>query len=593
MRSSSLFGLGLNFASECVHFRYFVTHSEVTGCTIQHCGIEAFEMGKGSKVGEGIYVGTALDQVDDGKAPEPKIRSGSADNVDADNCAYNWIHHNTFRTYGNECVEMKEGSENNLVEHNVCEQQKDPNSGCFGSRGSKNTFRWNEIAECYGAGVRVGGDKGHGEGNNIYGNVIKNTGNGAFSVMSPNQGTVCENQISGVDAISFGSDDQDQEQFSEGVATGDCSDYPGDMDNASPSPAPESEEEEEEEEEDALTEDDDIEAGVNFADGADDEPEVSTVETNESAGSDGLGQCGTVLAVDKTSVQHPDKADSTTSINNLFDGDLDTYFSVNRESTYITMELSEEVEVNGIAIGFFMKDAAEERIQTFDVLVRAVDDDDWTTVISRKESSGEMDVQTFPFSSRMALYVRLETHGNDFNNWSAFTEIEVCAEAGGESNALFGGLQAAIGEELEVLAGQVCSAPTVLSPKHVHGSGSDDVRLLFDGNFETRWSTSNTQHESDLNNDKVVLTFIGDVRVSHLDISFFDGQHAHQYFSVYVQSARDYTWTPVLIKEQAAKTESLQTFEINMDGVNKLYIVGNGNDVGDFSKFSEVMVFGC
>ena len=143
--------------------------------------------------------------------------------MDADVCAYNHIHHNTFRTYGNECVDIKEGSANNLVEHNVCEQQFDKNSGCFGSRGSDNTFRWNEIAECKGAGVRVGGEKGYGEGNHIYGNVIKNCERGAFSVNAPKQGTVCENKISGVDAMSYGSDDQDQEQFTEEVATGDCS----------------------------------------------------------------------------------------------------------------------------------------------------------------------------------------------------------------------------------------------------------------------------------------------------------------------------------------------------------------------------------
>ncbi len=33
----------------------------------QHCGTDAFAKGKGSKVGEGIYVGTALSQVKDGK----------------------------------------------------------------------------------------------------------------------------------------------------------------------------------------------------------------------------------------------------------------------------------------------------------------------------------------------------------------------------------------------------------------------------------------------------------------------------------------------------------------------------------------------
>lgn len=108
------------------------------------------------------------------QAPEPKLRSGSADNVDEDNCAYNWIHHNTMRSYGNECVDVKEGSADNLIEYNQCEDQQDPNSGCFGLRGSDNTVRWNKIADCEGAGVRMGGDNGFGRYNNVYGNTISN-----------------------------------------------------------------------------------------------------------------------------------------------------------------------------------------------------------------------------------------------------------------------------------------------------------------------------------------------------------------------------------------------------------------------------------
>lgn len=513
------------------------------------------------------------------QAPEVKIRTGSADNVDADECNYNWIHHNTFRTYGNECVDVKEGSAFNLIEHNVCEQQMDANSGCIGFRGSDNTARFNEIAECTGAGIRVGGDDGYGEGNNMYGNSIQNCGNGAFSVMSPNQGTVCENDISGVDAISFGSDDQDQDQFTEAVATGDCSSYPGDIEGMTSSPEP----------------DGDLEAGVNFTDEAkNSEPEIEVIETNESAGSSGLGDCAAVAAVGKTSVQHPDYADDSTSVENLFDGDVDSYYSIHRESTYITLELENEVEVSGVAIGFFMKAASEERIQTFDVAVRAADDDDddWTTVISRKESSGGMTIQTFPFSSRTALYVRFETHGNSFNNWSAFTELEVCVEAAAESNALFGGLEA-LDEELEALAGGVCEVPAKLAPVNVHASGQDDVRVVFDGNFDTRWSTTNTQNASDLSNDKVIMTFGGDTRVSTIQISFYDGDLAHQYFSIYTQSASDHTWTPVLLNQQAAMNVGLQTFTLDVDGVHKLYIVGKGNDVGAYSKFSEIGVFGC
>lgn len=345
---------------------------------------------------------------------------------------------------------------------------------------------------------------------------------------------------------------------------------------------------------DPMTSDEGLEAGVNYTDEAKgSEPEVEVIETNESAGSTGLGSCGSVVAVKQASVLHPDYVDPDTSVGNLFDSDLDTYFSVNRESTHIIMELEEELEVNGMAIGFFMKSAEEERIQVFDIAVRKAADEDWKTVVSRKESSGEMDVmQTFPFSSRKALYVRLETHGNDFNNWSAFTEVEVCAESGAESNALFGGANAA-GQELEVLAGEVCLAPALLSPVSAKASGTDDVRMLFDGNFMTRWSTVNTQSESDLNNAMVHLTFQGDTRVSTLRIAFFDGHLAHQYFSVYVQSANAHSWTPVFENEQAAMIQGLQTFSIELDGVHKLYIVGKGNDVGVYSKFSEIEVYGC
>lgn len=136
------------------------------------------------------------------QTPEPKLRTGPADNVDHDECSYNWYHHNTFRTYGNECIDVKEGSHHNLIENNVCEQQLDENSGGFDLRGDENTVRYNEIAECIGAGVRVGGDQDFGAGNNIYGNVIQNMGAGAFNVLKPGQGAVCENIISGSVSVS-------------------------------------------------------------------------------------------------------------------------------------------------------------------------------------------------------------------------------------------------------------------------------------------------------------------------------------------------------------------------------------------------------
>ncbi|CAM9811447.1 unnamed protein product, partial [Pylaiella littoralis] len=147
----------------------------------QHCGIEAFELGEGGKVGEAVYIGSAPESLD-----------GKPDNS-YDVCSHNHIHHNTFNTYGNECVEVKEASTLNLIEHNICTKQMDEQSGGFSSRGSENTFRYNDISDCVGTGVRVGGEDGYGELNNIYGNDIKDCGYGAFAVNSENQGVVCEN----------------------------------------------------------------------------------------------------------------------------------------------------------------------------------------------------------------------------------------------------------------------------------------------------------------------------------------------------------------------------------------------------------------
>lgn len=203
-----------------------------------------------------------------------------------------------------------------------------------------------------------------------------------------------------VDALQAFGSNSGQSQFTMSAATGDCSSYPG-VDGLSSGASPSNEAEE-------------VEAGVNFTEDAQEtESEVVDIETNDAAGSSGQGDCETVLMINKVDVEHASYSDSSTSVDNLFDADLGTYFSVNRESTSITLELEEETDVNGIAIGFFMKSESEERIQTFDVAVKKGDDDDWKTVISRKESSGKMDmIETYPFSSRTALYVRFESHGN-------------------------------------------------------------------------------------------------------------------------------------------------------------------------------------
>ena len=60
---------------------------------------------------------------------------------------------------GGECIDVKEGSERNLIEGNDCTGAVDIDSGAINIRGDKNIVRSNFIYNNDGAGVRLGGHK--------------------------------------------------------------------------------------------------------------------------------------------------------------------------------------------------------------------------------------------------------------------------------------------------------------------------------------------------------------------------------------------------------------------------------------------------
>ncbi len=182
--------LNMNFRNaggECVRLRYFVQYSEIAYSTFKNCGIYDFRLNGGGKVGEGIYVGTSSEQWFENPTNEP------------DQTAYNWIHHNHFETHGNECVEMKEGTHDNIVEHNICTQQRDDDSAGIGSRGD-NIIRYNEIYENGGAGIRLGGHEvdgvQYGGINYVYGNIIYDNHRSGIKVEVSQQGIICGNAMS-------------------------------------------------------------------------------------------------------------------------------------------------------------------------------------------------------------------------------------------------------------------------------------------------------------------------------------------------------------------------------------------------------------
>lgn len=190
-----------NGGGECLRLRYFAVANEVAESTFTSCGVHDFVFGAGGKNGEAIYIGTAPEQLADGKNPTD----------DPDESNDNWIHDNQLDTQGNECVDIKEAATRNVVEDNVCTGQKDPESAGFDSRGSGNVFRRNQSFGNLGAGVRLGGDaETDGIDNDVYENDLHDNAAGGIKFQRAPQGKVCGNTMadnSGGDAVgTYGGD---------------------------------------------------------------------------------------------------------------------------------------------------------------------------------------------------------------------------------------------------------------------------------------------------------------------------------------------------------------------------------------------------
>lgn len=167
---------------ECVRFKYHSQQNIFADNRVEDCGLDDFTRGGSGKNGEGIYLGTA---------PEQLNRNPT---VETDRTNDNLIRNNTFVTNGNECVDIKEGAEQNVVEFNDCTGQRDAESGGFDARGSRNTFRYNISRGNAGAGIRFGGDeKQDGLKNEAYGNLLIGNAGYALKVMRTPQGTICGN----------------------------------------------------------------------------------------------------------------------------------------------------------------------------------------------------------------------------------------------------------------------------------------------------------------------------------------------------------------------------------------------------------------
>jgi hypothetical protein len=174
-----------DFRGECVRVKYLASDVVIARNAIHDCGLEDFVEDPGSgKNGEGVYIGTAPEQLVRNPTPVPDVTTGVI------------VRDNVIATRGNECVDIKEAATGNLVEFNDCTDQRDADSAGLDARGSGNVFRYNRSYGNDGAGIRLGGDtEQDGTSNDVIGNeLVDNAGSGIKAMRLP-QGRICGNVI--------------------------------------------------------------------------------------------------------------------------------------------------------------------------------------------------------------------------------------------------------------------------------------------------------------------------------------------------------------------------------------------------------------
>lgn len=180
----------LNAGGECIRIKNYASGILIANNIIDTCGVWDFRFKDGGKNGEGVYIGTAPEQLH-GKSGTSKPEFNHVLRDTPNNIL---VTANKITTRGNECVDIKEGGYAITVTYNNCSQQLDSESAGMDSRGNRNVFRYNTVHDNVGAAFRFGGDDPiDGLENSAWGNHVYNNKYGVVKVMRSPQWAICGN----------------------------------------------------------------------------------------------------------------------------------------------------------------------------------------------------------------------------------------------------------------------------------------------------------------------------------------------------------------------------------------------------------------
>jgi hypothetical protein len=187
--------------TECVRMRNNANGNTIADSVIQYCGLRAGQSDDDDDDrfpyhnGEGVYIGTSPN-------------SDKQPMADNDTSSNNTVTGNVIRTFGSECLDVKENAHDNVFENNQCSGNTEPrefNGSNVELRGHGNIVRGNVIADSAGWNVKIQADDEDDYDNG--GNVLENntlSGAAAEAVRigsDAQQGTFCGNRVTAAQPV--------------------------------------------------------------------------------------------------------------------------------------------------------------------------------------------------------------------------------------------------------------------------------------------------------------------------------------------------------------------------------------------------------
>ena len=517
---------------ECLRIRSFVTNAEIVGNKIDGCGRHDFMFPSSTVNGECVYVGTSSNQWDDGKNSKPG----------PDLTKFIWIHENEINSQGNECVDVKEGATDVLVEYNVCSDQRDPNSAGLDSRTDDVIFRYNEVVGCEGAGVRIGGHtidgKTYGLNNEVYGNVIRDTTHSSVKIQTGDDHNLCENGCEGGCVLKSKSDSLTDIENSCGSTRDIKWITPGKVSTHG-------------RKELEVNPDGDEKNTVDL--------EVSPLDANDTG-----------------DLCKPSKIKESSSSNNdgnpphkAVDGNAVTRWSAKGKGAWVSIELTSAVKMESIEMSFYKGD---KRQQFFEVYA------DGNPVMLKAKSSGKSTgLQSFPVKNPKTVEnVTIFGNGNSEDEWNSITEIIVCGDVSEEVAHDDQG-----GEDNE------CNT-FELEVSDVNASGDDGNKAtnLLGKDLKTRWSCDQSPCD-------VTLKLKSASYVAELEFAVYEGNERVQKYDIDVKRKGTGEWEDVVVDGESRTMKGIQSVDIDIDDVTEVKFIGYGNDQNNWNSLVSLGVIGC